>query len=262
MPLVNLRYAAGGRFFWDWRAETLEQQVLMPIESPEEMGHQLAGLVGQLSTDPIYPPLFERAFGDAEINRDRLAAALAQFVRSIVSFGSAYDAGLATVNDAQDDFPNLSDQENFGKSLFFEFDCAKCHLPDVGETSQSTFFQTVELLNNGLDIDDPSIVDRDRGRGGVTKDRADDGKFKSSSLRNIEVTGPYMHDGRFVTLDAVIEHYNWSVKPVDNLDPRLEEFAAGGRSLPEREKQAVLAFLRTLTDTKLLTTPRYGNPWQ
>ncbi len=119
MSLVNLRFYRRGRFFWDERATTLEQQVLMPIENPVEMGHRLPDLIEQLQSDPIYRPLFKNAFGDHRVSEERIAKALAQFVRSIVSFRSRYDIGLADVGSPLEDFPNFSDEENLGKRQFF-----------------------------------------------------------------------------------------------------------------------------------------------
>ena len=261
MSLVNLRFHSRGRFFWDERAATLEQQVLMPIENPVEMGHQLGPLVKQLSADPIYPPLFENAFGDRQITENRIARALAQFVRSIVSFGSRYDEGLRQVSSPLDPFPNFTEQENLGKEQFFgRARCAECHLPDHDSKSMNQWlvFQLKEPGNNGIDMDTPKSDPGVASHSGRAQDR---GKFKPSTLRNIGLTSPYMHDGRFVTLDQVIEHYNWSIRPHENLDPRLAEFSANGIALPEVPKVALAAFLETLTDESLATDPKYADPF-
>ncbi|KAA5540041.1 cytochrome-c peroxidase [Roseiconus nitratireducens] len=264
MSLVNLRYYQRGKFFWDERAATLEQQVLMPIENPIEMGHNLSKLVNQLQQDPIYPPLFAKAFGDDRVSRDRIAKALAQFVRSIVSFRSRFDVGLAQVDSPQTPFPNFTDEENLGKKQFFgRGRCAECHLPTYrgldreASTEQWSIFQLERPGNNGVDSEGG-----DPGLGRSTGRRQDLGKFKPSTLRNIAVTGPYMHDGRFHTLDQVIEHYNWSVRPHENLDERLRDFAANGLALPEVPKVALAKFLRTLTDEQLLTDPMYADPFE
>lgn len=264
MSLVNLRFYRRGRFFWDERAESLEAQVLMPIEDPIEMGHDLEKLVVQLQQDPIYPPLFKSAFHDERVTKDRIAKALAQFVRSIVSFGSRYDIGRSQVSSVLEPFPNLTQQENLGKEQFFgRARCAECHLPDRNDlrvaSRQSAFFQLERPTVNGIDS---NVENMDQGVGEATGREADVGKFKSSSLRNIEVTGPYMHDGRFHTLDQVIEHYNWSVRPHDNLDARLQDFAANGLAIPEVEKVALEAFLRTLTDHEFLRDPKYSDPFR
>ena len=262
MSLVNLRYYPSGRFFWDERADSLEEQVLMPIENPIEMGHSIAALVDQLQRDPLYPPLFENAFGDRDVTRSRISKALAQFIRSIVSMRSRYDMGRAQVGSVMDPFPNFTDQENYGKVQFFgRAKCADCHLPDSNANAgdrQSAFFHLTEPTVNGVDNDTDEV---DGGVGRQTGKPKDWGRFKASSLRNVELTAPYMHDGRFHTLDQVIEHYNWSVKPHRNLDPRLEDFAANGLALPEVEKVALTEFLRTLTDHQWIRDRKFSDPF-
>ena len=263
MSLVNLRYYRPGKFFWDERADSLETQVLMPIENPIEMGHDLTALVSQLQSDPIYPPLFQDAFGSTEVTKERLSRALAQFIRSLVSVGSRFDQGRAEVASVLEPFPNFSEQENYGKQQFFgRARCSECHLPETdgktGSARQSAFFQLEGPLVNGIDSDSDQV---DGGVGAVTSKASEWGRFKSTSLRNVVLTAPYMHDGRFRTLDQVIEHYNWSVKPHRNLDHRLEDFAANGLALPEVEKVALAAFLGTLTDPTFLTDPKFSDPF-
>lgn len=263
MSLINARYYRRGRFFWDERADTLEAQVLMPIENKIEMGHDLDTLTRQLQSDPLYPPLFRAAFGSDDVSSDRIAKALAQFVRSIVSYRSKYDIGLSRVKDVSDPFPNFTDQENYGKQQFFgRANCAGCHLADSLPAEdagrQRAFFYTEQPLVNGIDSD---TQQSDRGVAQHSANPSDIGRFKSPSLRNVQLTGPYMHDGRFVTLDQVVEHYNWSVRPHPNLDERLQDFAANGLALPEVEKVALTAFLLTLTDRRLITDPKYSDPF-
>ena len=127
-----------------------------------------------------------------------------------------------------------------------------------GDQPQFAVFQLHEPVVNGIDIDGPG---RDQGVGMVTGEKRDIGSFRVSSLRNIELTAPYMHDGRFQTLDQVIEHYNWSVKPHPNLDSRLEDFSANGMALPEVEKVALAAFLKTLTDYEFIKDPKFSDPF-
>ncbi len=263
MSLVNVRYHRSGRFFWDERADSLEAQVLMPIIDPLEMGHTLPSVVGSLCKDEMYSRLFELAFGDSEITQERIAKALAQFVRSMTSFDSRYDQGLSKVGDPLADFQNYSEEENLGKAQFFgRGRCAECHLPPMSLggklVAQFAFFQLTDPMVNGLDADGENV---DAGVGQVTRKMQDVGKFRASSLRNIELTAPYMHDGRFRTLDQVIEHYNWSVKPHQNLDTRLQDFSANGMALPEVEKVALAAFLKTLTDDRFIRDPRYSDPF-
>jgi cytochrome c peroxidase len=248
MSLVNLRYAPRGRFFWDERAEKLEETVLVPIESKLEMGQDLTKLVEVLAKDERYPELFQKAFGDRKLSRERLGKALAQFLRSMVSCQSKYDEGLAKATSVRDDFPNFTVQENRGKALFMS-NCASCHQP-----AQDVNFLMSFPGNNGLDAD-PKIADG--GVGDITFNGRDIGRFKSPSLRNVEHTGPYMHDGRFSTLDRVIDHYSKEVKPHPNLDPRMHPL-----NFTDSEKAALIAFLKTLTDRTFLADPKFSDPWR
>ncbi len=247
MNLVNLRYHPRGRFFWDERGGNLEQMVLLPVENRLEMGQDLTQLPVLLAREPRYPELFRNAFGDPAINKDRIAKALAQFLRALVSYQSKYDEGRAVMGSAQEDFPNFTIQENRGKALFNR-NCALCHLPD-----QDAHFIMIEPVNTGLDAE---TVQVDGGVGDITLNPRDLGRFKSPSLRNVEVTGPYMHDGRFATLDAVLEHYSSGGKNHPIKDVRVQPLHLTGS-----EKAALLAFLKTLTDPKFLTDPRFSDPF-
>src|SRR5262249_20743516 len=200
MSLTNLRYYPRGRFFWDERAATLEEQVLMPIQSKVEMGQELKKLTEIIAADSRYPQLFQQAFGTKEVTRQRIARAVAQFIRSMVSYQSKYDEGLDQVLSVREDFPNFTAQENRGKTLFLQR-CATCHLP----RNQAAHFFMARPLNNGLDA---GFVNTDGGVGDITLRGDDLGLFKSPSLRNVELTGHYMHDGRFSTLEQVIDHYS------------------------------------------------------
>ena len=225
MPITDARFYQNGRFFWDQRAATLEAQVLMPIQNAVEMGLTLDELVARVGAAPYYPYLFERAFGDAAVTTDRIAKALAQFARSLVSYRSRYDAGLAAAGDVMPPFPGFTPEENLGKDLFLRRGgCASCHLfagpPRPGpRPNQAVFFIDIATVN-GLDA--TTGVD-DRGAGDVTGRPQDLGRFKSPSLRNAAITAPYMHDGRLATLADVVEHYRTGVQPHPNLDPRLRD---------------------------------------
>ena len=272
MSLINVRFYQRGRFFWDERARTLEQQVLMPIVDDIEMGHDLDALPAQVAADPIYPKLFAFAFGDAEVTADRIAKALSQFVRSIVSYQSPYDVGLAAAGSINKPFANFTEQENLGKEVFLERGrCASCHLsnalpfnPNVKDGPMSTgprqlaFFYLTRPAVNGIDYDTDDMADAGVGKNsGAPMDR---GRFKSPSLRNVAVTGPYMHDGRIRTLDGVLEHYNWSIQPHENLDGRLVDLQ-DGMGLPEVPKVALAKFLETLTDQSVLTDEKFSDPF-
>ncbi len=248
MSLGNIRYGLRGRFFWDERAESLEEAVLVPIQSRTEMGQDLTKLVETLAKDEKYAELFRKAFGDEKITKERVGRALAQFLRSLVSCQSKYDEGLAKVTSARDDFPNFTVQENKGKALFVN-NCAQCHLP-----GQDAHFSMIGPSNNGLDAD---LKSADGGVGDITLSGRQIGLFKSPSLRNVELTAPYMHDGRFDSLDKVIDHYSKEVKPHPNLDPRARRL-----HFTDSEKAALIAFLKTLTDQKFLTDPKFSDPFQ
>ena len=255
MGLSNAKYYENGRFFWDERASTLEEQTLMPIQDLVEMGLTLDEMIAKLNMQDYYPPLFERAFGDATITSDRVSLALSQFVRSMVSYQSKYDEGRSQVNNTGQDFPNFTAQENLGKEVFLSANlgrCAGCHQTDL--------FVGDRAFNNGLDA-----ITTDQGLGAVTGNPNDDGKFKVPSLRNIEVTGPYMHDGRFSTLEEVVEHYDSGVQAHPNLDNRLElpnSNTPRRLNLSDQEKAALVAFMRTLTDNAFMSDPKFSNPFR
>jgi cytochrome c peroxidase len=248
MSLVELRYSPRGRFFWDERAASLEEAVLVPIQSKVEMGQDLTRLMAVLAKDEHYPKLFEKAFGDDKVTAERTARALAQFLRSMVSYRSKYDEGRAKVSSARDDFENYTVQENRGKALFNN-SCASCHLP-----GQDAHFVMLAPKNNGLDADHKTT---DGGVGDITLNGRQLGLFKAPSLRNVERTAPYMHDGRFTTLEKVIDHYSKDVKPHPNLDPRMRRL-----NFTDSEKAALVAFLKTLTDDKFLTDPKFSDPFR
>ncbi len=260
MGLANAGYYDNGRFFWDERANTLEDQVLLPIQDQVEMGLTLTELVSKIRAQDYYQPLFTDAFGSSDVTTDRISLALSQFVRSMVSYESPYDAGLIAVNgDEDDDFPNFSELENLGKNLFFSnrTQCANCH--------ETATFSGDQARNNGLDA-----ILTDLGVGGVTGNNNDQGEFKVNSLRNIALTGPYMHDGRFATLQEVVEFYNSGIQNSPGLDNRLRA-GGGGRgnnngnpirmNLNGQEIDALVAFLNTLTDDSFTADVKFSDPF-
>lgn len=255
MGLTNARYTGAGRYFWDERAPTLEEQVLMPVQDEVEMGMDLDELTRRLAAAPEYPPLFEAAFGDDEVTAERVAFALAQFVRCLLSYRAPYDVGRAQVQAATVDFPNLSDEENLGKRLFLtrRFDgglnCVACH---DGEA-----FTAPLPTSNGLDLETT-----DRGVGGARDDPAFDAMFRVPSLRNVAVRAPYMHDGRFADLDEVLEHYSEGVQGHPALTIYVDVAGAPAPlHLSEAEKAAVVAFLGTLTDRAMLEDEKLQDPF-
>lgn len=249
MGLSNARWYQRAHFFWDERAATLEDQVLQPIQNPVEMGMTLEGLTNRLAGEPFYATLFTSAFGTPEITSERISHALAQFVRSIVSTHSKYDEGV-TVR-----FANFTAQENLGRQIFFgrvgNATCSACHGTD-------NFVPGPNINNNGLE--NPYV---DKGLGGITGRPQDEGKFKVPSLRNIALTAPYMHDGRFATLEEVVEFYNSGVVDHPNLSPPLRgpDGSPLRLNLSDTEKAALVAFLETLTDESITTNEMYSDPF-
>ncbi len=252
MGLSNARWYQRRHFFWDERANTLEDQVLQPIQNSTEMGMTLTALTNRLGTEPFYTNLFQKTFGTTNVTTDRISRSLAQFVRSIISVNSKYDAGLAS------NFANFTAQENLGRQIFFgqvgNATCAACHGTD-------NFVPGPAINNNGLEF--PFV---DKGLGGITGLATDDGLFKVPSLRNIELTGPYMHDGRFTNLEQVVEFYNSGVIDNPNLSPPLRNppgLPPGPRrlNLTTQQKAALVAFLKTLTDTSLATNSKWSDPF-
>jgi cytochrome c peroxidase len=259
MSLVNAIWYSRGKFFWDERAATLEDQVLMPFQDEVEMGMTLDEVVTAVQSQEFYAALFKNAFGSEEIDSEKISFALAQFVRSMVSVNSKYDAGRIQVNDPQSDFPNFTESENAGKRLFFDpvsqggASCAGCH-------STEAFINPDRLLNNGLDAESTE----DNGAFEATSDPDLIGAFKTPSLKSIALTAPYMHDGRFTTLEEVIEHYNSGIQNHPNLsrilkNPRTNQPIR--MNLDEQEKADLVAFLNTLTDESLASDERFSDPF-
>lgn len=248
MGLTNARYYLRENFFWDERSATLEHQTLQPIQDTVEMGMTLDVLNQKASAEPYYQELFTAAFGDAEISSDRISRALSQFVRSIVSTDSKYDRGVPV------NFTNFTMEENRGRQIYQGAGgCASCHGSD-------NFVPGNAIFNNGLE--NPYI---DKGLGGVTGRAADEGLFKVPSLRNIELTAPYMHDGRFASLEQVVEFYNSQVVAHPNLSAQLRvpPTAAPRRlNLSNPDKAALVAFLKTLTDRSITTDPKFSDPFR
>jgi len=256
--LTNGRFYESGKFFWDERAASLEEQVLLPIQDPIEMGMDLTTLVGLIGAQDHYPDLFTSAFGDSEVTSERIALALAQFVRSIISTTSPYDVGRAQVDSPLDDFPNFSNQENQGKRIFNIPgndlpSCAACHQSEA-------FVGANPATNNGLD----RRSNEDLGVAESSGLETDEGKFKTPSLRNVALRPPFMHDGRFRDLDDVIDFYSRDIEDHDNLNPFLRDDR--GQVIRYRfnreEQRALEAFLHTLTDTQMINDEKYSDPFE
>lgn len=230
--------------FWDNRENNLEVMVLQPIEHEGELGKDLGYLIQKLEETEYYGPLFEDAFGIPTVTAEHIGSAIAQFVRSMASFNSKYDQ----VKMGQADFTS---QEQMGEHVFIESCGNFCH----GEPH----FGSSMPMNNGLDS-----LYSDEGVATWTNSSHDVGKFRSPSLRNIAVTAPYMHDGRFETLEEVVEFYSSEVFPHPNNDFEwtIGELNFTGFNFNEESKAALVAFLKTLTDESFLTSEKWSDPFQ
>ena len=251
MSVFNMAWN-DNEFFWDGRAHLLRDQALLPIQDELEMDETLENVVAKLSASQMYKDQFIRVFGTDEVTSEKVSLALEQFMNSITSTNSKYDDFLS-------DSTVFSESENRGFKLFnTEYnqffpeqsgaDCQHCH--------SGLNFENDQYMNNGLDA-----TFADDGRGKATEDPADNGKFKVTSLRNIALTAPYMHDGRFSTLEEVVEHYNSQLQASSTLDPALEQTRETGLFLTEQDKKDLVAFLKTLTDKDLTTNSEYSTPF-
>lgn len=235
-PLFNLAFRK--EFFWDGGVTHLDFVPINAIESDLEMKDQLANVVDKLNRDDNYPTLFKEAFGSETVTSPRMLQALSQFMLLMVSNQSKYDDYLR-------DSSVFDEQETKGLTLFQQH-CTSCH-SGILLTDQS-------FRNNGI-----SENFEDKGRALITESNADEGKFLVPSLRNIEVTAPYMHNAQFATLEEVLDHYSNGVKLSSTLDPLLQNGEQLGIPLKQQEKEALIAFLKTLTDTKFLNDPKFRN---
>jgi cytochrome c peroxidase len=239
MPLFNLAWKR--EFFWDGRAKSLREQVLQPIANPIEMHQSLTNLVVKLAAlDDEHPTFFTSAFGSPEITAEKISLALENYLLTLTSFDSKFDRVLRGTE-------KFTAEEQHGFELFsteydprrgqYGADCFHCH--------GGMLFQSQAFANNGLDAGFPDI-----GRKKVTGKPSDEGKFAVPSLRNIALTAPYMHDGRFRTLEEVVEHYSTGVVRSATLDPNLAKHPDGGVPLTDADKKALVAFMKTLTDAQ------------
>lgn len=237
-------------FFWDERASSIHQQTLLTLADDIEMGMDLNQLGSKLSGEAHYKVLFKKAFGNELITADRVAEAIQEFLNSFVSADSRFDEGMKRNHgNAGSDFTHFNAVENLGKRLFVE-NCATCHGQDMANLPITT-------ANNGL-----ALNYTDQGVGALTNQPSKNGVFKVPFLRNVALTAPYMHDGRFATLQQVVEHYSTGIQA----HPNLHFFLLSG-SQPRRmnfsttEKEALITFLHTLTDTKFTTAQRFSDPF-
>lgn len=232
--------------FWDGRASTLEDQALGPVPNPIEMHLSWEEAEKRLNQHSLYPELFKKAFNIDRIDSIHVAKAIAQFERTLISANSKYDQFL---NSGQQPIQFFTQQEFEGYFIYFteRGDCFHCHGTRL--TTDNDFH------NNGLD---ETITDL--GLGAVTGNANDAGKFKTPTLRNIEFTAPYMHDGRFATLEDVIDFYSSGLHLSPTIDPLMKKATQGGVNLTSSEKQSLIAFLKTFSDPDFNSNDQFSNP--
>lgn len=252
MSLVNLLWVE--RLFWDGRATSLEEQALVPIQDPNEMNLSLEEACRRLESHPTYPKLFRKAFGKKEITAEGIGKAIAQFERTLISANSRYDQivmGKADPTPREQRAIHLFMTHPVAEAQLRGGNCGDCHGSHL--TTLNTFH------NNGLEAEI-----KDKGFELVTGNPFDRGKMRAPSLRNIALTAPYMHDGRFKTLREVLDHYNEHIQMSATLDPLIIEATneVGGESLAlsEQEKEDILFFLHMLTDSSFINNPEFANP--
>lgn len=246
LPLVNLAWNTTG-LGWNGGIATLEDMVLAAVTDANEIDGDTTQIVQRLQKTDEYPPLFFKAFGDSKITFTNIEKAIAQFIRSIVSSECKFDRYLRGEEQ-------LSQDELNGYILFVTeegADCFHCH-----GGGGNALFTTNQFYNNGLDSDFTDNQDRYS----ITNNPADRGAYKAPTLRNIALTSPYMHDGRFSSLDDVINFYSDSVKYSEQISPLMHHVMEQGVRLTEEEKGQIKAFLNTLTDEKFLSNSNYSKP--
>jgi len=255
LPLINLIFNHEG-YFWNGAIHpsntnpvqrTLEDIVVMGIIAPHEMNSTVERTIAALKTDPDYPEMFRKAFGTSEITIDRVKKAIAQFIRTLISGNSKFDRYLRGEEQ-------LTPAELSGYILFTTeegADCFHCHGSDGSPLFTTNLFYNNALTNQFTDIHD---------RYAITGNSADIGAYRAPTLRNIAVTAPYMHDGRFTTLDELLEFYNIGLVNSPYVSPLMHKVNEGGAMLTPSQIANLKAFLHTLTDEEFLTNPKFADP--
>ena len=254
MALINIGWE--NFFFWDGRETTLESQILEPVTNPIEMHQSWKDAIHKLNSDVTYRNRFFKAFGEEGVDSVKATKAIAQFIRTMISSESKFDVmykyenNLALNSSEQAMLSTIDLDEWAGYDLFKSLngaDCFHCH--------NGPLMRVKKFSNNGLDA-----TFSDLGRGGVTQNPEEYGKFKVTTLRNIAFTAPYMHDGRFTTLDEVIEHYSSGIHMSPTIDPLIEFANQGGVQLDAQEKYLLKKFLLTLSDYNFINNPSFKDP--
>lgn len=245
---------SGVPFMWDNRFGTAAEQAIDAFTNPEEMGLSHGELISIVQEKDYYAPLFRRAFGSEDVNEDRILAAVAEFVDGLGTFHSDFDIAAEKANIETNfnvDFPDFTAAQNRGKELYLD-NCASCHSASFGRP-------ILNAANNGLDM---HYIDE--GIGGDTGNSFERYLFKVPTLRNIALTAPYMHDGRFASLEDVIEFYSDNIADHPRLDNLLRDTQGNPKrlNLSDSDKLALIDFLETLTDNKYTSEERYSDPFK
>lgn len=249
-PLFNLAWYP--RLFWDGRAASIEEQVFHPVRAHDEMNMQWESVLSRLRRSPFYSAQFKAVFHTTEIDSSMVTRAIAQFERTLISYRSKYDQVIN--NEArftQEEYEGFDIVNDMAKG-----DCLHCHSTDGDALGVVPIFS-----NNGLDKAQTIEDYKDKGVGGISKQPSDYGRFKVPSLRNVALTAPYMHDGRFNTLKEVLDFYSEGVNTSINVDSKMGFAHQGGVRLSEADKWKVIAFLNTLTDSAFIHAPEFDNPF-
>ena len=250
MPLFNLQWYSS--FFWDGKVKTLEEQVFHPVRSHNEMDLNWNQATRRIKNNNFYLPKFSAAFENQEIDSLTISKAIAQFERTLISCNSKYDQvlrGDAFFTPQEFEGFNLINDQTKGN-------CLHCHTTDANALGTTAGFS-----NNGLDNFTTPNEYIDKGKGNITTNLSDIGLFRIPSLRNVGITSPYMHDGRFRSLEEVLDFYTHGVNHSYNLDSKMENSYRTGLDLTEHEKENIILFLHTLTDSVFLNNPDFSNPF-
>lgn len=250
LPLFNLAWYPS--LFWDGRAQSLETQVFQPVSAHNEMDLSWAVAEKRMQAHERYGSMFNRAFPDQPIDSVHIAKAIAQFERTLISNDAKYDRVLKRkayfTKEEYEGFVLMNDQT--------KGDCLHCHTTDADPMGT-----TFEFSNNGLDPATSPSDYRDAGLAKTTNEPTDAGKFKIPSLRNVGFTAPYMHDGRFETLEDVLRFYSEEVNPSLNVDSKMGTAHHGGAHLSCEEQEKIIAFLHTLSDSSFTSNPAFASPF-
>ncbi|MFK8005020.1 MAG: cytochrome-c peroxidase [Saprospiraceae bacterium] len=268
LTITDLAWVTNDGLFWDRRQVDLKKVVLEPILNPTELGANMGDLIKELKGTDYYQDLFSNAFGSTEITEEKIADALAQFIQSIASFESKFDKGL------RNDFDDFTKGELNGLVLF-QSNCGDCHLGSMGANNMrkainpkkanhpkkavngnGSSYSMRSGFTNGLDSEPTDL-----GMGGWTNEPNYVGVFKAPHLRNIELTKPYMHDGRFETLEEVVDFYSDGLQSHPNSHYTVFENDKKGLNFSAEEKKDLIDFLKTLSDTNYLTDEKWSDPF-